>query len=136
MKPKYMIGFFSVLVILLCILSAGYRISYSHGVEKQAALEKSAADARNIEAEIVSDEGTDAEDAGGYCLRELQGYVAVYRNSDGGLYELTDIQVSDLPEEIQQEIAAGTVRLSRELFQLNLDEQGQIVYNTLRHAEE
>ena len=49
MKPKYMIGFFSVLVVLLCILSAGYRISYSHVVEKQAALEKSAADARNVE---------------------------------------------------------------------------------------
>ncbi len=117
MKPKYMIGFFSVLVILLCILSAGYRISYSHVVEKQAALEKSAADTRNIEAEIVADEGADAEDAGGYCLRELQGYVAVYRNSDGGLYELTDIQVSDLPEDIQQEIAAGkSVASEKELY--------------------
>ena len=114
MKPKYMIGFFSVLVILLCILSAGYRISYSHVVEKQAALEKSAADTRNIEAEIVADEGADA---GGYCLRELQGYVAVYRNSDGGLYELTDIQVSDLPEDIQQEIAAGkSVASEKELY--------------------
>ena len=117
MKPKYMIGFFSVLVILLCILSAGYRISYSHVVEKQSALEKSAADTRNIEAEITADEGTDAEDAPGYCLRELQGYVAVYRNSDGGLYELTDIQVSDLPEEIQQEIAAGkSVASEKELY--------------------
>ena len=117
MKPKYMIGFFSVLVILLCILSAGYRISYSHVVEKQAALEKSAADTRNIEAEIVADEGADAEDAGGYCLRELQGYVAVYRNSDGGLYELTDIQVSDLPEDILQEIAAGkSVASEKELY--------------------
>ena len=86
-------------------------------MEKQAALEKSAADARNVEAEITADEGKDADDAGGYCLKELQGYVAVYADNGAGLYELTDIQVSDLPEEVQQEIAAGKhIASEKELY--------------------
>ena len=107
MKPKYMIGFFAALAVLLCLLSVGYRITYDHVVERQTALEKSTADTKNIEARITRADKTDTGEKTSYCLKELHGFVAVYLADGSTLYELTDIPVSDLPEEIRQELAAG-----------------------------
>lgn len=106
MKPKYMIGFFSVLLIFAALLSAGYRMSYSRVLEKQAALEQSAADTRSVEAE-TDQTGEEPEGEEGFFLCELQGYVAVYAGDRRTLYEFTEIPVNDLPEELQHEIAAG-----------------------------
>ena len=106
MKPKYMIGFFSVLVIFAALLSAGYRMSYSRVLEKQAALEQSAADTRSVEAE-TDQTGEEPEGEAGFFLWELQGYVAVYTGDRRTLYEFTEIPVNDLPGELQHEIVAG-----------------------------
>ena len=106
MKPKYMIGFFSVLVIFAALLSAGYRMSYSRVLQKQAALEQSAADTRSVEAE-TDQTGEEPEGEAGFFLCELQGYVAVYTGDRRTLYEFTEIPVNDLPGELQHEIAAG-----------------------------
>ena len=93
MKPKYMIGFFAALAVLLCLLSAGYRITYDHVVERQTALEKSTADTKNIEARITRADETDTGEETSYCLKELHGFVAVYLADGSTLYELTDIPV-------------------------------------------
>lgn len=117
MKPKYMIGFFSALAVLACILSAGYRMSYNKVLERQAVLEKSTADTRSIEAEISNADGQDSDETSGYCLRELQGFVAVYLSDGTTIYELTDIPVSDLPAEVQQEITSGKyIASEKELY--------------------
>ena len=86
-----MIGFFAALAVLLCLLSAGYRITYDHVVERQTALEKSTADTKNIEARITRADETDTGEETSYCLKELHGFVAVYLADGSTLYELTDI---------------------------------------------
>lgn len=107
MKPKYMIGFFSALAVIVCILSAGYRVSYNKVLERQAALEKSTADTKSIEAEISNTNESDSDGTSGYILKELHGFVAVYLDDGTTIYELTDIRVSELPEEIAHEIVSG-----------------------------
>ena len=42
-----------------------------------------------------------------YILLEEKGYVAVYHTDRKTLYASTDILVSELPEELQKEIAEG-----------------------------
>lgn len=102
MKTKYMIGFFCALALFGALLTAGYQISYRHVMDRQAARaedELSTTESIEAEGEAVTDEG--------YYLKELQGYVAVYLDDKTTIYELTEIPVSDLPQEVQQEVAAG-----------------------------
>ncbi len=42
-----------------------------------------------------------------YILVEEDGYVAVYRGDRETLFSSTDIRISDLPEELQEEIREG-----------------------------
>ena len=51
-------------------------------------------------------ENPDAEKEGFY-LCELQGFVCVYLADRSTIYEFTEIPVTDLPEEVQQEVAEG-----------------------------
>ena len=46
---------------------------------------------------------------GGYLLRELNGFVVVYLADGNTIYELTEIPLSDLPEELQQQILEGKI---------------------------
>ena len=107
MKPKYMIGFFAALAVFLCLLFAGYRLTYGHVVGRQTGLAKSTADTQNNVTRIPRAGETHTGGETSYCLKELHGFVAVYLADGSTLYELTDIPVSDLPEEIRQELAAG-----------------------------
>ena len=107
MKKKYMIGLFAVIFIFSVLLTAGYQISYDHVTRQQAALDHEVTDTRSITAEgaAVEENGEDSEE--GYYLCEMQGFVTVYLSDRQTIYELTEIPLSDLPEEVQQEIAAG-----------------------------
>lgn len=49
-----------------------------------------------------------------YILLEEKGYVAVYHTDGKTLYASTDILVSELPEELQKEIAVGMYVSSEE----------------------
>lgn len=102
MKTKYVIGFFSVLLILLILLTAGYQLSYSYVIARQEARAEEEAPTTDS----ISTEG-DAVQNKGYYLCELHGYVAVYLSDRKTIYELTEIPISDLPEEVQQEVAEG-----------------------------
>lgn len=42
-----------------------------------------------------------------YYLTELNGYVAVYYSDKKSLYECTNIKVSELPSDVQNEIRTG-----------------------------
>ncbi len=109
MKKKYVIGFFAALFLLVFLLSAGYQISYRHVIDRQASLEEEqSAVTRSIsaEGEAVTEE---MDRDGGYLLRELNGFVAVYLADGKTIYELTEIPLSDLPEELQQQIREGKI---------------------------
>lgn len=109
MKKKYVIGFFAALFLVVFLLSAGYQISYRHVIDRQASLEEEqSAVTRSIsaEGEAVTEE---MDRDGGYLLRELNGFVAVYLADGNTIYELTEIPLSDLPEELQQQIMEGKI---------------------------
>ena len=53
----------------------------------------------------------------GFYLCELQGFVAVYLSDRKTIYEFTEIPVTDLPAEVQQEVAEGKyVATVKELY--------------------
>ena len=113
MKTKYIVGFSAVILIITALLAAGYRISYERVIERNAALDNEVADTRSITAEGEAvDENTGADE--GYYLCEMQGFVVVYRSDKQTIYEMTEIPLTDLPEEVQQEIAEGKYIATKE----------------------
>ena len=66
------------------------------------------------EGEAVKNEESEEE---GFWLCELQGFVVVYLSDRKTIYEFTEIPLTDLPEEVQQEVAEGRyVRTAEELY--------------------
>ena len=106
MKTKYVIGFFCILLFAVVLLTAGYQLSYRHVMDRQASRseEESSTESIAAEGQAVKEEPGEEE---GYYLCELQGYVAVYLSDRSTIYELTDIPLTDLPKEVQQEVAEG-----------------------------
>lgn len=114
MKTKYVIGLLSLFAVVVILLTAGYQISYRHVMDRQAAgaEEESATESIAAEGEAVNE-----EKESGYWLCQLQGYVAVYLDDRATIYELTDILLTDLPKEVQQEIADGKyISTAEELY--------------------
>lgn len=107
MNKKYMIGFFALIFIFGVLLTAGYQISYVRVTQRQAAPEQEATDARSITAEGEAVDKNAEKSEEGYYLCEMQGFVVVYLSDRKTIYEMTEISVTDLPEEVQQEIAMG-----------------------------
>ena len=102
MKPKYEIGFFLCLLPAAVLLTAGYQLSYRHVMDRQEArAEEEASTTESIAAE------GEAVQEDGFYLSELHGYVVVYLSDKTTIYELTEIPLTDLPEEVRQEISAG-----------------------------
>lgn len=116
MKRKYMIVFFSVLCLIFFLLTAGYQISYRSVMERQTAKTEKlqAAESISAEGEAINEEEREGE---GYYICQLNGYAAVYLFDRTTLYELTDILISDLPEEVQNAVADGKyVATEEELY--------------------
>lgn len=98
MKSKYGIGLVCVIVLLLLGLSLGYRKQYEY-TEEQVRLSEE-------EKNTLSVQGK-AEKEQIFYLQPLNGYVVVYLEDRKTIFEYTDIKVSELPEEIQEEIEQG-----------------------------
>lgn len=113
MKTKYIVGFFAAILIFGVLLTAGYQISYERVAEHSAAPGNEVTDTRSITAEGEA-AAEDAEEDEGYYLCEMQGFVVVYLNDRKTIYEMTEIPLSDLPEEVQQEVAAGKYIATRD----------------------
>lgn len=114
MRTKYIIGFFAAFLIFALILSAGYQMTYRHAIEQQSAQEDGA-DVKSITAEGEAVKETDEKEKdGGYYLCELQGFVVVYLSDRETIFEMTEIPVTDLPLEVQHEIASGKYVSSQE----------------------
>ena len=97
MKRKYSIGLICAIVLLLLVLSLGYRKQYEY-VEEQVRIDE--------EKETLSVQGS-AEKEQIFYLKSLNGYVVVYLEDGKTIFEYTDIKVSELSEEMQQEIEQG-----------------------------
>lgn len=97
MKSKYSIGLICAIVLLLLVLSLGYRKQYEY-VEEQVRIDE--------EKETLSVQGSAAKEQIFY-LKSLNGYVVVYLEDGKTIFEYTDIKVSELSEEMQQEIEQG-----------------------------
>lgn len=68
--------------------------------EKQE-LQKTGAERKNVK------ESLNVVEPYEYILLEEEGYVAVYHTDKKTLYASTDIQIQELPEELQKEIKEG-----------------------------
>ena len=116
MKTKYVIGLLAVFLLITALLAAGYQISYRHVMERQAAAAEKEAATESIAAEGEAVKEKKGEEDG-YWISYLQGYATVYLSDRTTIYEMTDILLTDLPEEVQQEIAAGKyISTTEELY--------------------
>ena len=107
MKSRYIIGFFAAFLVLGMLLAAGYQLTYEHVLDRQEAQARDeVSGTESIAAEGEKVKNPDAEEEGFY-LCELQAFVAVYLSDRKTIYEFTEIPVTDLPEEVQQEVAEG-----------------------------
>lgn len=111
MKKSYCIGFFVAVFLFVFCLGLGYQFSYQYMMDKQ--------EARHVEEQeedTVTTKG-EAKKNEGYYILELHGYAAVYLSDKETLYELTEISVEDLPEEVQEEVRVGKyLETTRELY--------------------
>lgn len=116
MKPRYIIGFLAVCFILFGLLMAGYQISYNHVMERRSEAREEYTKQESIaaEGEAVKEE---KETDDGFYLMELHGFVAVYLSDKKTIYEFTEIPLTDLPEEVQQEVSEGKyINTQKELY--------------------
>ncbi len=95
MKSKYSIGFFTGALLFVLVLSAAYKISYDKQAIKLAKKEESIVTKGN------------AEKNKGYYICELNGYLVVYLSDKKTLYEMTDITMEKIPDELKKEIKRG-----------------------------
>lgn len=98
MKSKYSIGLICAIILLLLALSLGYRKQYEYTEEQVRISEE--------EKKTLSVQGSAAKEEI-YYLKPLNGYVVVYLEDGKTIFEYTDIEVSELPEEMQKEIEQG-----------------------------
>lgn len=117
MKSRYIIGFFAAFLVLGMLLAAGYQLTYEHVMDRQEAQARDeVTGTESIAAEGEKVKNPDSEEEGFY-LCELQGFVAVYLSDRKTIYEFTEIPVTDLPEEVQQEVVEGKhVATVKELY--------------------
>lgn len=119
MKQKYYIGFFMAVFLVASLLGIGYQMSYRYVMDRQMAKaesEERVPDAPKKEEEAVTTKGT-AQKNEGYYLCGLQGYVVVYLSDRETIYEMTEIALDTLPENVRSEVEAGKyVETARELY--------------------
>lgn len=102
MKMKYCVGFFIGVFLLVSLLGIGYQLSYHYVMDKQDAK----AQTKQEETPSITTRGNVSKNEGFY-LCELHGYVIVYLSDKKTIYEVTNIPLTHLPEELMEEIKKG-----------------------------
>lgn len=105
MRKRYSIGFFIISMTAMLIVGGAYQISYDKAKERAREEELLAAQDAAVEETIPTRGDALKEDC--YYLMEVNGYVAVYLSDKKTAYDYTDIQVTDLPYDLQNEIKNG-----------------------------
>ncbi|MCI8766430.1 MAG: hypothetical protein HFH22_03050 [Ruminococcus sp.] len=122
MKQKYYIGFFMTVFFMVSLLGIGYQMSYQYVVDRHAAQVKAEQEQEREQIpeapkeELVTTRGT-AQKNEGYYLCALQGYVVVYLGDHETIYEMTEIPLDTLPDNVRSEVESGKyVETARELY--------------------
>ncbi|MEZ3469995.1 MAG: hypothetical protein K1W40_16825 [Schaedlerella sp.] len=122
MKQKYYIGFFMTVFFMVSLLGIGYQMSYQYVVDRHEAQVKAEQEQEREQIpeapkeELVTTKGT-AQKNEGYYLCALQGYVVVYLGDHETIYEMTEIQLDTLPDNVRSEVESGKyVETARELY--------------------
>ena len=122
MKQKYYIGFFMTVFFMVSLLGIGYQMSYQYVVDRHEAQVKAEQEQEREQIpeapkeELVTTKGT-AQKNEGYYLCALQGYVVVYLGDHETFYEMTEIQLDTLPDNVRSEVESGKyVETARELY--------------------
>lgn len=105
MRKKYCIGFFVVIFLFLVCLELGYRWSYQRSADNYEQNKELVQETEEMET-VMATEGN-AEKNSEYLLKELNGYVIVYLGDEKTVYEVTEIAVDELPDEVQTQIREG-----------------------------
>lgn len=108
MGKKYGIGLFTIALVLMAVVTYGYRAEYRYSQELVEEGEKEQTENSISQKKTVSTQG-DAQKDELYYLKDLNGYVVVYMNDRTTVYEYTNILISDLPDTYQNEIKNGMI---------------------------
>ena len=108
MGKKYGIGLFTIALVLMAVVTYGYRAEYRYSQELVEEGEKEQTENSISQEKTVSTQG-DAQKDELYYLKDLNGYVVVYMNDRTTVYEYTNILISDLPDTYQNEIKNGLI---------------------------
>ena len=108
MGKKYGIGLFTIALVLMAVVTYGYRAEYRYSQELVEEGEKDQTENSISQEKTVSTQG-DAQKDELYYLKDLNGYVVVYMNDRTTVYEYTNILISDLPDTYQNEIKNGMI---------------------------
>ena len=108
MGKKYGIGLFTIALVLMAVVTYGYRAEYRYSQELVEEGEKEQTENSISQEKTVSTQG-DAQKDELYYLKDLNGYVVVYMNDRTTVYEYTNILISDLPDTYQNEITNGMI---------------------------
>ena len=108
MGKKYGIGLFTIALVLMALVTYGYRAEYRYSQELVEEGEKEQTENSISQEKTVSTQG-DAQKDELYYLKDLNGYVVVYMNDRTTVYEYTNILISDLPDTYQNEIKNGMI---------------------------
>ena len=108
MGKKYGIGLFTIALVLMAVVTYGYRAEYRYSQELVEEGEKEQTENSISQEKTVSTQG-DAQKDELYYLKDLNGYVVVYMNDRTTVYEYTNILISDLPDTYQNEIKNGMI---------------------------
>ena len=80
----------------------GYQLSYQYMLDRQEAK----AEIPEQKTESITTKGSATKNEG-YYICELHGYIVVYLNDKTTIYEVTSIPLSNLPEDVQEEVREG-----------------------------
>lgn len=108
MGKKYGIGLFTIALVLMAVVTYGYRAEYRYSQELVEEGKKEQTENSISQEKTISTQG-DAQKDELYYLKDLNGYVVVYMNDRTTVYEYTNILISDLPDTYQNEIKNGMI---------------------------
>lgn len=119
MKTRYIVGFFVLFLSVTGIIAMSYQYTYDRTMEEQFA--KDEISGEMAETESIAAKGNavneSSGDNDGFYLQELHGFVVVYLKDQKTIYEFTEIPVTDLPYEVQQEVSEGKyIATEQELY--------------------
>ena len=114
MQKKYGVILTFSLFAFLAVLSLGYREEYKYLVRKSQNPSETQSENQSDDTLLQVQGTAEKEEEQSYYLTILNGYVVVFRSDRQTLFEYTDIPLTDLPTELQNELKKGKIIIGEE----------------------